>query len=102
MPKFIIERDIPGAGNLSGEELQTISQTSCQVLQKMGPQIQWVQSYVTGDKIYCVYYAPNEEMIREHARQGGFPANRVSEIKSIIDPTTAEQSAVSNQRSATN
>lgn len=93
MPKFLIERDIPGAGNLSGVELQAISQTSCGVLQKMGPQIQWVQSYVTGDKVYCVYIAPNEEMIREHARLGGFPANRVSEIESIIDPTTAEEAA---------
>ena len=102
MPKFLIEREIPGAGNLSGAELQAVSQTSCGVLQKMGPQIQWVQSYVTGDKIYCVYIAPNEEMIREHARQGGFPANRVSEIKSVIDPTTAEQSAISNQQSASN
>jgi len=90
MPKFLIEREIPGAGSLSQQELQAISQTSCGVLQKMGPQIQWLQSYVTGDKIYCVYIAPNEEMIREHASQGGFPANRVSEIKSIIDPTTAE------------
>ena len=90
MPKFLIEREIPGAGNLSPAELHGISQTSCGVLQKMGPQIQWVQSYVTGDKIYCVYIAPNEEMIREHATQGGFPANRVSEIKSVIDPTTAE------------
>lgn len=90
MPKFLIEREIPGAGNLSPQELQSISQTSCGVLQKMGPQIQWLQSYVTGDKIYCVYIAPNEEMIREHASQGGFPANRVSEIKSVIDPTTAE------------
>ena len=91
MPKFVIEREIPGAGNLTPQELQGISQTSCGVLQKMGPQIQWVQSYVTGDKIYCVYIAPNEEMIREHASQGGFPANRISEIKSIIDPTTAEE-----------
>ena len=91
MPKFLIERQIPNAGSLSPQELQGISQTSCGVLQKMGPQIQWVQSYVTGDKIYCVYIAPNEEMIREHASQGGFPANRVSEIKSIIDPTTAEE-----------
>jgi len=90
MPKFLIEREIPGAGNLSPQELQSISQTSCGVLQKMGPQIQWLQSYVTGDKIYCVYIAPNEEMIREHASLGGFPANRVSEIKSVIDPTTAE------------
>ncbi len=100
MPKFLIEREIPGAGSLSGQELQAISQTSCGVLEKMGPQIQWIQSYVTGDKIYCVYIAPNEEMIREHARQGGFPANRISEIKSVIDPTTAEQSAVSKQQSA--
>lgn len=93
MPKFVIEREIPGAGNLSQEELRGISQTSCGVLEKMGPQIQWVQSYVTADKVYCVYIAPNEEMIREHARQGGFPANRVSEVKSVIDPTTAEGSA---------
>lgn len=91
MPKFLIEREIPGAGNLTPEELQGISQTSCGVLQKMGPQIQWLQSYVTGDKIYCVYIAPNEAMIREHALAGGFPANRVSEIKTVIDPTTAEQ-----------
>jgi hypothetical protein len=90
MPKFLIERELPGAGNLSGEELQAIAQTSCRALQKMGPQIQWVESYVTGDKVYCVYIAPNEEMVREHAKQGGFPANRVSEIKSILDPTTAE------------
>lgn len=101
MPKFLIEREIPGAGSLSQQELQSISQTSCSVLQKMGPQIQWLQSYVTGDKIYCVYIAPNEEMIREHASQGGFPANRVSEIKAVIDPTTAEQSASSSQQSAT-
>ena len=90
MPKYLIEREIPGAGNLSPQELQGISQTSCSVLQKMGPQIQWIQSYVTGDKVYCVYIAPNEQMIREHAQQGGFPANRISEIKSVIDPTTAE------------
>lgn len=95
MPKFLIEREIPGAGSLSQQELQSISQTSCSVLQKMGPQIQWLQSYVTGDKIYCVYIAPNEEMIREHATQGGFPANRVSEVKSIIDPTTAEEKSKS-------
>ena len=100
MPKYVIEREIPGAGNLSPQELQAISQTSCGVLQKMGPQIQWLQSYVTGDKIYCIYIAPNEELIREHASQGGFPANRISEVKTIIDPTTAEQSAVSSQRSA--
>jgi hypothetical protein len=90
MPKFLIEREIPGAGNLSAQELQAISQKSCGVLRGMGPQIQWVESYVTGDKVYCVYIAPDEEMIREHAAQGGFPANRVSEIKRMIDPTTAE------------
>ncbi|HEX8181055.1 MAG TPA: DUF4242 domain-containing protein [Pyrinomonadaceae bacterium] len=90
MPKFLIEREIPGAGQLSNEQLQAISQKSCGVLQQLGPQIQWVQSYVTGDKVYCVYIAPNEELIREHAAQGGFPANRISEIKSMIDPTTAE------------
>lgn len=90
MPKFVIEREIPGAGNLSPQELQAISQTSCGVLQQMGPRIQWLHSYVTGDKIYCLYIAPNEEMIREHAQQGGFPANRISQIKSVIDPTTAE------------
>jgi hypothetical protein len=90
MPKFVIEREIPGAGNLSTQELQAISQKSCTVLRNLGPQIQWVESYVTGDKIYCVYIAPNEEMVREHAQQGGFPANRISEVKSVIDPTTAE------------
>ena len=100
MPKYLIEREIPGAGNLSKADLQGISQTSCGVLQKMGPQIQWLHSYVTGDKIYCVYIAPNEEMVRAHAQQGGFPANRVSEIKSVIDPTTAEPSAISSQQSA--
>jgi len=90
MPKFVIEREIPGAGDLSPEELRGISQTSCGVLEQMGPRIQWLHSYVTGDKVYCVYIAPNEETIREHAQQGGFPANRISEIKSVIDPTTAE------------
>ena len=100
MPKYLIEREIPGAGNLSKADLQSISQTSCGVLQKMGPEIQWIESYVTGDKVYCVYIAPNEEMIRQHAQQGGFPANRISEIKSVIDPTTAEQSAFSQQHSA--
>jgi hypothetical protein len=90
MPKYVIERDIPGAGKLSPQEIQAISQKSCSVLRNMGPQIQWVQSYVTPDKIYCVYIAPNEEMVREHAKQGGFPANRVSEVKMMIDPTTAE------------
>jgi hypothetical protein len=90
MPKFLIEREIAGAGDLPQEELRAISQKSCGVLTQMGPQIQWVQSYVTGDKIYCVYIAPDEAMVREHAARGGFPANRVSEIKSVIDPTTAE------------
>jgi hypothetical protein len=90
MPKYVIERDIPGVGKLSANELQAVSQKSCAVLNKLGPQIQWVESFVTADKIYCVYIAPNEEMIREHARQGGFPANRISEVKSVIDPTTAE------------
>lgn len=90
MPKFIIEREIPDAGGLSPEQLQSISQTSCAVLQSMGPQIQWIQSYVTADKIYCLYIAPNAEAVREHAQQGGFPANSVVEIKNIIDPTTAE------------
>ncbi|MFL6229721.1 MAG: DUF4242 domain-containing protein [Pyrinomonadaceae bacterium] len=90
MPKYLIEREIPGAGELSPEQLRAISQKSCGVLQSMGPQIQWVQSYVTGDKVYCVYIAPDEAMVREHAAQGGFPANRVSQIESIIDPTTAE------------
>jgi hypothetical protein len=90
MPRFVIERDIPGAGNLTPAELNAISQKSCGVLRGMGPQIQWVESYVTQDKVYCVYLAPDEAAIREHARQGGFPANRISEVKSIIDPTTAE------------
>ncbi len=90
MPKYLIEREIPGASKLSPEELQGISQKSCGVLREMGPQIQWVQSYVTNDKIYCVYIAPNEDAVREHAAQGGFPANRVSQISSVIDPTTAE------------
>lgn len=90
MPKYVIERDIPGAGKLSPEELKGVSQKSCGVLSKMGPQIQWVQSFVTADKVYCVYIAPNEAMVREHAQQGGFPANRVSELVTMIDPTTAE------------
>ncbi len=90
MPKYVIEREIPEAGKLSAEELQGISQKSCGVLQEMGPQIQWVHSYVTDDKIYCVYIAPNEAMVKEHAEKGGFPANRISEVRSIIDPTTAE------------
>ncbi|WP_242917687.1 DUF4242 domain-containing protein [Pontibacter liquoris] len=90
MPKYVIEREIPDAGKLTADQLKGISQTSCGVLSNMGPQIQWVQSYVTGDKIYCIYNAPNEEMVKEHARQGGFPANSVSQVKAIIDPTTAE------------
>lgn len=90
MPKFVIEREIPGAGKLTPEQLHAISQTSCGVLNAMGPAIQWVHSYVTTDKIYCVYNAPNEEMVREHAMKGGFPANVVSKVSVIIDPTTAE------------
>ena len=91
MPKYIIERAIPDAGKLSAAELQAISQKSCGVLNDMGPRIQWVQSYVVDDMIYCTYIAPNEEMVREHARRGGFPADRVKEVKAIIDPTTAEK-----------
>jgi hypothetical protein len=90
MPKFLIEREIPGAGELTPGELQAISQKSCGVLRELGPQVQWVESYVTGDKIYCVYIAPDEAAVREHATRGGFPANRVSEIRRMIDPTTAE------------
>ena len=90
MPKYVIEREIPGAGNLTAEQLKGISQTSCGVLSKLGTEIQWVNSFVTGDKIYCVYIAPNEEMVREHARQGGFPANAVNRVATMIDPTTAE------------
>ena len=90
MPKYVIEREIPGAGQLSSQDLKGISRKSCGVLGTLGPQIQWVESFVTGDKIYCVYIAPNEDMVREHARQGGFPANRVSEVMTMIDPTTAE------------
>jgi hypothetical protein len=90
MPRYVIERDLPGAGQLSPAELQAISQKSCAVLGDLGPQIQWDHSYVTDDKIYCVYIAPNEDLIREHARQGGFPANRVSQVRTTIDRTTAE------------
>jgi len=90
MPKYVIEREIPNAGKLSAEELQAISQQSCSVLNQLEPSIQWVHSYVTDDKIYCIYVAPNEELIREHATRGGFPANRISEVKQVIDPTTAE------------
>jgi predicted Rdx family selenoprotein len=90
MPKFVIEREVPGAGKLSPQELQSISQKSCDVLRKMGPQIQWVQSYVTDNKIYCVYIAPDEGAIREHAQEGGFPANKIARIRTVIDPTTSE------------
>ena len=90
MPKFVIEREISGAGRLTPDQLQAISQKSCGVLQELGPKVQWVESFVTDDKIYCVYIAPNEAMVREHAKQGGFPANRVSEVKRMIDPTSAE------------
>jgi len=90
MPRYVIERELPGAGDLSPQDLQGIAQKSCSVLQNLGPQIQWVESYVAADKIYCVYIAASEDMIRAHAQQGGFPANRISEIKTTIDPTTAE------------
>jgi len=90
MPKYVIEREIPGAGKLTAKELKGISQKSCGVIRTLGPEIQWVQSYVTPDKIYCVYIAGNEEIIREHAQRGGFPANRISEVKAVIDPTTSE------------
>jgi len=93
MPKYVIEREIPAVGKLSREQLQAISQKSCAVLSNLGPRIQWVESYVMDDKIYCVYIAPNEDLIREHARQGGFPANRISEVRTVIDPTTAESPA---------
>jgi uncharacterized protein DUF4242 len=90
MPRFVIEREIAGAGKLSAQDLRAISQRSCSVLNEMGPQIQWVQSYVTDDKIYCVYVAPTEDIVREHARKGGFPANSVAAVRTVIDPTTAE------------
>jgi len=90
MPKYVIEREIPEAGKIPPADLQAISQKSCSVLQGLGPQIQWVQSYVTDDKIYCIYIAPNKEMVIEHAKQGGFPANSVAEVRTMIDPTTAE------------
>jgi len=90
MPKYVIERNLPGAGKLTPQELKSVAQQSCDVIRTLGPSIQWVQSYVTDDRIYCVYNAPNEEMIRQHAQQGGFPADRISEVRSIIDPTTAE------------
>jgi len=94
MPKYVIERDIPKIGDTSAKDLMAISQKSCGVLSEMGPKIQWIHSYVTGDKIYCVYHAENAEMVREHAKRGGFPANRVEEVKAIIDPASSEQSAM--------
>jgi hypothetical protein len=90
VPKYVIEREIPNAGKLSAQELQGVSQKSCSVLRNLGPEIQWVESFVTDNKVYCIYIAPNEEIIREHARQGGFPANRISAVRSVISPTTAE------------
>jgi len=90
VPRFLIEREIPGAGSLSPQDVQAVSQKSCAVLRSLGPQIQWLQSYVTGDKVYCIYVAPSEEAIREHARQVGLPANRISRIASVIDPSSAE------------
>jgi hypothetical protein len=90
MPKYVIEREVPGAGKLSAEELKGMAQKSCGVLQEMGPQIQWQESFVTDDKVYCIYIAQNEEAVREHAQKGEFPANSISEVKSVVDPTTAE------------
>jgi hypothetical protein len=90
MPRFVIERDLPGAGKIPPAELKGISQKSCAVLQSMGPKIQWIQSFVTDDKIYCVYLAPDEATVREHAKEGGFPANKVARVRTVIDPTTAE------------
>lgn len=90
MPRYVIERNIPGAGKLSADELRAVSQKSCAVLENLGPQIQWNHSYVTGDKLYCVYVAPSEDLIRQHAAQGGFPADRIEEVKTTIDPVTAE------------
>jgi hypothetical protein len=90
MPKYVIEREIPGAGKLTANELKAVSQKSCAVLRQMGPQIQWVESFVTDDKVYCIYVAPDADAVRQHAKLGGFPANRISEVKRVIDPTTAE------------
>ena len=100
MPKFVIERDLPGAGRLSPSELQGISQKSCGVLRELGPQVQWLQSFVTDDKLYCVYIAPNAEAVREHARRGGFPANAVNQVRAVIDPTTAEMAPTGGAASA--
>ena len=93
MPKYVIERDIPKIGDASPKDLMAISQKSCGVLDQLGTKIQWIHSYVTGDKIYCVYHAENEELVREHAKRGGFPANRISEVRAIIDPASSEQTA---------
>ncbi|MGE5736607.1 MAG: DUF4242 domain-containing protein [Acidobacteriota bacterium] len=90
MPKYLIERELPGAGKLNPNELQAVAQKSCSVVRNLGPEIQWIETYVTDDKLYCVYIAPNEQLIRDHAKQGGFPANRISEVKRMFDPTTAE------------
>jgi hypothetical protein len=90
MPKYVIERDLPGAGKLSRSDLQAVSRKSCDVLEGLGPKIQWLHSYVTDDKIYCIYQAENEALIREHAKQGGFPANRISQVRTMIEPATAE------------
>jgi hypothetical protein len=90
MPKYVIERELPGAGQLTPDQLQAISQKSCGVINQLGPQIQWIESYVTDDKIYCIYRSPSEELIRQHAKEGGFPANRISQIRTIIDPSTAD------------
>jgi len=90
MPKYVIERVVPGASNMSPSDLKTLSMRSCNVLNQMGPQIQWVQSFVTDNKLYCIYVAANEELVREHARLGGFPANHVAQVKTVIDPTTSE------------
>ena len=89
MPKYLVEREIPGAGQMSASDLQAISRRSCEVIKNLGPELQWVESFVTDDKVYCIYIAPDAELIRKHAEQGGFPANRISEIKGIIDPATA-------------
>jgi hypothetical protein len=98
MPKYVIERDIPGAGGFSAEQLRGVAQKSNEVVSELGPRIQWVHSYVTGDRIYCIYIAPNEEMVREHAVRGGFPANRISEVKNIFDPTSAEKGQTGSVR----
>ena len=90
MPKYVIERELPGAGKLTQDELHAVSQKSCDVLNHLGPQIQWIESYVTDDKIYCIYRAPGEELIRQHAKEGGFPANKISQVRSVIDPSTAD------------